>query len=153
MLISCTTIHEAKEFKLEELNLAIQLPANSIVKYDAPSHSDDIPRYHITYNDGNSSHSSVQVSLDRKKDSKLTSLKELMQAIKKRGGTILDEYIYGNGFMGYSYEKDGDKLYQFIRNDEVNGTYVLSPNEIYNNQHKYLSVILKAIESIEMESV
>lgn len=81
------------------------------------------------------------------------SLPQLIEQIEKEGGVILEQYTYPNGFMGCSYQKEGNKLYQFIKTNQNNETYIILPNEIYNNQHKYLEVILKAIASIEFAGV
>lgn len=150
VLISCTRIYEDKSFQLKDLGFSIMLPANSTIQYNSPSHSGDIPNYQIFYNDGNSGHSNVEATLIKEKNYHLTSLKHLIQEVKNGGGTILEEYDYINGFVGCSYEKDGNRLFQFIKNDYENNTYVIVPNEVYNNRHKYLSIILRAIESIEL---
>lgn len=153
LVIACTRIHEEKKIALEEMGIHLMLPSNTTIEYDAPSHVGDAPRYYITYNDGNSSHSSVQVSLDKKTSLEPITLPLLREKIEQEGGVIIQEYSFANGFVGCSFKKDGNKLYYFTKKGLSNEVYSFSPNEVYNNQHKYLEIILRAIESIDFEGV
>lgn len=153
LLTACETMHQEKEFSLGEMGLTITLPGNSTVNYSPPSHAEDAPRCDVYYNDGNSQHSSVAVYFEKIKTTASFSLEDLKKTIEEKGGKVLEEYTYSNGFIGCSYELDGNKLYRFVGQKTISETYIIEPNEIYNNKHRYLSVMLKAVESIEVESM
>lgn len=148
-LVSCGSIYKDQKSQLREIGYSLILPENTDIKYHAPSYDGAFANYRFSYNDGDGKNSKVEAILKEVPEAESPkSLEELISLIESKGGIINKKLNYPNGVWGCTYEKDDKKLFEFVLSTTSKSVYVLKPNETYNTEHKYLSTILTAMESL-----